>query len=250
MAGRPSRRFYRLRVTTLFAEVSRPTRQRASRVVGKTWDRLQDPHVQLEVVLALVFLGAITAFGHVVEDYLTDDPIVRWDVEFSRWLHVHSSPALVSSFSVVTWAGNAVVLAAVTLVAVALLYKAGRRRDAYVVLGGALGIELLNAILKLVFHRPRPELAYVHLDTYSFPSGHAAGTAAIYGILLYLVARGPTADDRSGLFGGVCGAGRHDLLQPLPRGALPLRRARRGKPRARVGRRLRPPPRAEHELNA
>jgi membrane-associated phospholipid phosphatase len=177
-------------VTTLFAEVSPPTRQRASRVVGKTWDRLHDPHVQLEVVLALVFLGALTAFGHVVEDYLTGDPIVRWDVEFSRWLHIHSSPGLVSLFSVVTWAGNAVVLGAVTLVGAGLLYRAGRTRDAYVVLGGALGIELLNAILKLLFHRPRPELAYVHLDTYSFPSGHAAGSAAIYGTLLYLVARG------------------------------------------------------------
>jgi undecaprenyl-diphosphatase len=45
-------------------------------------------------------------------------------------------------------------------------------------------------MLKLAFHRPRPELAYVHLDTYSFPSGHAAGTTAIYGVLLLLVARG------------------------------------------------------------
>jgi membrane-associated phospholipid phosphatase len=177
-------------VTTLFAEVSRPTRRRASRIAGKTWDRLHDPHVQLEVVLALVFLGAITAFGHVVEDYLTGDPIVRWDVEFSRWLHIHSSPALVSMFSLVTWAGNTVLLAAVTLGGGALLYKAGRRRDAYVLLGGALGIEVLNALLKLVFHRPRPELASIHLDTYSFPSGHAAGSVAIYGILLYLFARG------------------------------------------------------------
>jgi undecaprenyl-diphosphatase len=177
-------------VTALFAETLRPSRRRASRLATSAWDRLHDPHVQLEVVLALVFLGALTAFGHVVEDYLTGDPIVRWDVEFSRWLHVHSSPTLVSLFSVVTWAGNTVVLAAVTLVGAALLDRAGRRRDAYVLLGGALGIELLNALLKLVFHRPRPELAYVHLDTYSFPSGHAAGSAAIYGILLYLFARG------------------------------------------------------------
>ena len=47
----------------------------------------------------------------------------------------------------------------------------------------------MNPILKLVFHRPRPELAYVHLDTYSFPSGHAAGSAAVYALVLYLLAR-------------------------------------------------------------
>ena len=51
----------------------------------------------------------------------------------------------------------------------------------------ALGIEVLNGGLKLLFHRPRPELAYVHLDTYSFPSGHSAGATAIYGIATYLV---------------------------------------------------------------
>jgi membrane-associated phospholipid phosphatase len=47
----------------------------------------------------------------------------------------------------------------------------------------------VNPILKLVFHRPRPELAYVHLDTYSFPSGHGAGSAAVYALVLYLLAR-------------------------------------------------------------
>jgi undecaprenyl-diphosphatase len=29
----------------------------------------------------------------------------------------------------------------------------------------------------------------VHLDTYSFPSGHASGSAAIYAILFYLLAK-------------------------------------------------------------
>ncbi len=177
-------------MATLFAEVSEPTRRRAVRFAGSARERLHDPHVRLEVVLALVFLGAVTAFAHVVEDYLTGDPIVVWDVEFSRWLHEHSSPALVSAFKVVTLAGNAVFLAGVTLAAAAFLYRRSRRFDAYLVLGGAIGIEILNALLKLVFHRPRPELAYVHLDTYSFPSGHAAGSAAIYGIVFYLLARG------------------------------------------------------------
>ncbi len=32
-------------------------------------------------------------------------------------------------------------------------------------------------------------MAYVHLDTYSFPSGHAAGSAAVYALALYLLAR-------------------------------------------------------------
>jgi undecaprenyl-diphosphatase len=50
-------------------------------------------------------------------------------------------------------------------------------------LGGA---ELLNLILKLSFHRPRREVAFVQLDPYSFPSGHAMISTAAYGAFAYL----------------------------------------------------------------
>src|SRR5262249_12973217 len=85
--------------------------------------------------------------------------------------------------------GNVAFLA-VLIVAVALFLL--RRRmvnEAVFVCVAALGIEGLNAVLKLGFHRPRPELAYVHLDTYSFPSGHTTGATAIFAMLLYVVAR-------------------------------------------------------------
>jgi len=153
------------------------------------WAHARDPRLQVQAVLALLFAGAAAAFAHIVEDYLTGDPLVRWDVEFSRWLHDHSSPALVSFFEVVTWAGNVVTLALVTAAVAAYFVRRGRVNEAALLCAGALGIELLNPILKLVFHRPRPELAFVHLETYSFPSGHATGSAAVYGLVLYLIAR-------------------------------------------------------------
>ena len=154
------------------------------------WRHRHDPHAQWLAALTVVFVAAAAAFGHVVEDYLTGDPIVLWDVEFARWLHEHSSPALVRVFEVVTLAGNAIFLGLLTMVALVVL---ARRRDldqVVLLIAVAGGIEVLNALLKLLFHRPRPELAFVHLDTYSFPSGHAAGSAAIYSVLAVLVARG------------------------------------------------------------
>jgi len=77
----------------------------------------------------------------------------------------------------------------VTAAVAAYFVRRGRVNEAALLCAGALGIELLNPILKLVFHRPRPELAFVHLETYSFPSGHATGSAAVYGLVLYLIAR-------------------------------------------------------------
>ena len=64
------------------------------------WRHRHDPHAQWLAALTVVFVAAAAAFGHVVEDYLTGDPIVLWDVEFARWLHEHSSPALVRVFEV------------------------------------------------------------------------------------------------------------------------------------------------------
>ena len=171
------------------ADSYRASASRPRRLFESAWERRGDPQLHLELALATLFAVATGAFLHIVEDYLDSDPIVRWDVEFSRWLHVHSNGALFDFFRVATWAGNVAFLA--VLVAATSLYLLRKRRlnEAFLVAASAAGIELLNGGLKLLFHRPRPELAYVHLDTYSFPSGHAAGTAAIYGVVLYVLAR-------------------------------------------------------------
>jgi membrane-associated phospholipid phosphatase len=161
----------------------------ARRWLARTWSRRREPELQALAFLLLVFLGAVAAFGHIVEDYLTGDPLVRWDVEFSRWLHEHSSPTLVSVFNVFTYAGSVPVLGLLTFTVALLLLRRSRLDEAALLCVAALGIEIVNPILKIIFHRPRPQLAYVHLDTYSFPSGHAAGSAAVYALVLYLLAR-------------------------------------------------------------
>ena len=157
---------------------SRPTPFRTDRFAG-IWSRRHDPRLQLQIALATAFALALYLFLHVVEDYLENEAIVRWDVEFSRWLHVHSNGPLVSFFKLATWAGNIATLALVVFAVALWLVRRHRFDEAVLVAVSAAGIQLLNAGLKLLFHRPRPELAYVHLDTYSFPSGHAAVSAAI-----------------------------------------------------------------------
>jgi membrane-associated phospholipid phosphatase len=153
------------------------------------WRHRRDPRWRELALVAVLLAASLAAFFHVVEDYLTGDPIVRWDVQFARWLHDHASSTLVSLFKVVTLAGNAAILALVCVLALAALVRRRAFNDAALLLVVAVGIELLNALLKLAFQRPRPELAFIHLDTYSFPSGHAAGSAAIYGVLAYLTLR-------------------------------------------------------------
>ena len=152
-------------------------------IVATTW------HAPNQRRLALALTAAVfsaIAFARIAEDYLTNDPLARWDISFARWLSGERSMAGIDVFRVLTFFGSPAVAVAIAAVVCVVLYRRGRLVEAAllpVVLGGG---ELLNLILKLSFHRTRPEVASVHLDTYSFPSGHAMISTAAYGALAYL----------------------------------------------------------------
>jgi undecaprenyl-diphosphatase len=135
--------------------------------------------------LAAAVLSAL-AFARIAEDYLTNDPLAQWDVRLARWLSTERSAAGTDFFRVLTLFGSPAVALAVAGVVCVVLYRRRLLVEAAflpVVLGGG---ELLNLILKLSFHRARPDVAFVHLETYSFPSGHAMISSAAYGALAYL----------------------------------------------------------------
>jgi undecaprenyl-diphosphatase len=73
--------------------------------------------------------------------------------------------------------------------AVVLLLALGRRRDAIFVLLAAGGTMLLTNAIKFILERPRPHGGLVAVSSYSWPSGHAASSIALYGALALVVAR-------------------------------------------------------------
>ena len=166
--------------------MSRHAGPRASRLKASAAASWQEPaRRRLALALAVAFLAAIT-FARIAEDYLTNDPLARWDVSFARWLAGERTTAGIDFFRVVTFFGSAVCLITVSAVVFAVLVRRGRRLEAALLPLALAGAELLNVILKLSFHRARPEVAFVHLETYSFPSGHAMVSTAVYGALAYL----------------------------------------------------------------
>lgn len=151
-----------------------------------TWQRPERRNIVLALAAALV---AAIAFAQITEDYLTNDPLARWDVSFAHWLAERRTGAAVDLFRTITWLGSP--LAGLVLGAALCVFLYRRR---HVVEAGLLvlvvgGDELLNVILKLSFHRHRPEVAFVQLDTYSYPSGHAMMATAFYGACAYLLCR-------------------------------------------------------------
>ncbi len=83
-------------------------------------------------------------------------------------------------------ATDSLVIGVVAVVIIVVLVYGGRRSDALVlatIVGPAL---VLNPILKQVVGRARPDvrLSPEVVSSHSFPSGHAAGTAALVGALV------------------------------------------------------------------
>lgn len=88
------------------------------------------------------------------------------------------------------WTGYLPV-AAFTALLVVTLVRLGRRRDGVLAAVSVAGAQVGNALLKRLVDRPRPELLspVEDVSALSFPSGHAAATAAL-AVVIVLTTRG------------------------------------------------------------
>ncbi len=119
------------------------------------------------------------------------DRFVAIDDGVITWLHGYWGPASNNFMLFFTTIGEVWVLGPLLVVAAYALTRYGRWIDAAGLLTAGVGEGLLNLLLKDIFERTRPSLfdGPLHLTTYSFPSGHAMGSIAIYGMLAFVGAR-------------------------------------------------------------
>lgn len=111
-----------------------------------------------------------------------------------RMLHLAAAfrtPQLDQAMFLVTFLGNVEVIAVVTIIAAVLLLLLGWKRDAALVLVAVTSSVLFVLLLKLLVGRTRPpvEDARIIQCGFSFPSGHSAVSAVLYGTLAYLLMR-------------------------------------------------------------
>jgi undecaprenyl-diphosphatase len=91
----------------------------------------------------------------------------------------------------ITGLGSTAVLCLIVAATLGFLLLARRRRMALFVFAATSLAALANALLKLYYQRPRPDLIphAMYLDSSSFPSGHAMLSATVYLTLGALLAR-------------------------------------------------------------
>jgi membrane-associated phospholipid phosphatase len=101
---------------------------------------------------------------------------------------VLTQPWLLTAAKTATAIGSPVVVDVVAAVVVVLLLVLRWWRAAVVVAAARVGELVCESAVKALVARPRPALVdpLAHASGYSFPSGHAGGSAAVYGALALL----------------------------------------------------------------
>jgi membrane protein DedA with SNARE-associated domain/membrane-associated phospholipid phosphatase len=142
------------------------------------------------LVSAVLILGGAWLFLGILEDVVSNDPLVQFDrAVFAALQNVRTTWAD-RVVIVATELGSApVAIALVAAVSVAFALKRCWRTLAYWLT--ALGFaQALVWILKTTLGRARPIAMYSGGEQFSFPSGHAASSVVLYGFLAVLLSRG------------------------------------------------------------
>ena len=141
----------------------------------------RNPHLFWLLIACLALLTAAVKLWHATS-------------AFDNWVmsavFALRTPGGVAFFAFMTSFGNAVfVIAALCASVIILLLSRHQKGYAVGIAMAVVGAKATEVLIKVILERPRPVdvLPLFHLDTYSFPSGHAAGAMALYGFLTYLV---------------------------------------------------------------
>ncbi|MGE0493117.1 MAG: phosphatase PAP2 family protein [Vulcanimicrobiota bacterium] len=173
----------------------------AYRLLTSIWPRLeswQAPKVlqpvlkRLLTASGLALLGlflASSAFLHLADWVTEGEWVDDWDLAFVHAAHHQASPFEVHFFRVVTFlAGREMSYLLGFGVGLFFLFTKHKRALTLWVVG-LLGNGLLVQVLKMIYQRERPQFDQPLLteSNFSFPSGHAAASILIYGLLAYLL---------------------------------------------------------------
>jgi membrane-associated phospholipid phosphatase len=139
------------------------------------------------VGLALA-IACAWAFFAIADEVPEHGRMITVDTVTVSWLQTHGTETGESIFDRIGWLGSAGLTWIVAIAALTFLSRRSWRRFTLVAVC-SVGAWLLNQMLKAMFHRERPSAAteFVTNGSFSFPSGHAMESIAVYGVIAYLI---------------------------------------------------------------
>lgn len=179
------------------AMVGRAVAWAGERISARGWAFIRRlPAFEVAGVSLLVGSALIAAmaagFTEVLEDVLDGDGIAGVDRPASGWLAAHRDLWLTTIMRAITLVGGPFPLAALAfLTCVAAAWRCRSWLPVVLAVAGAGGVAVVIVTAKALVVRDRPPLplAVIAADGYSFPSGHATGTAAIALLSAWMLTR-------------------------------------------------------------
>jgi undecaprenyl-diphosphatase len=136
----------------------------------------------------IALFACLLVFGAITED-VHEQEANALDALLTPLLHSLSNPTLDAVMNGFTDLGSTMVVLPLLVVALVLLVWRRHRVEALFLLIAMVGSVVINESLKLIFHRPRPQLSWAQVQPeYSFPSGHSMNSLVFYAALALIVA--------------------------------------------------------------
>lgn len=135
-------------------------------------------------------IASLLGFAKLASEVLESET-GQLDQRVVELLHSHNPDWLPGAMYFITTLGSFPTMAVLSLGTVAWLWLRHRNLRAMGLLAiASLGGMVLNAVLKLSLHRPRPLVdPLIDAQGFSLPSGHAMSALVFYGFLAYLLIR-------------------------------------------------------------
>jgi Membrane-associated phospholipid phosphatase len=150
------------------------------------------PHTIVLIGLSTVALAACAKLGEDVFDKET----APFDEPIRKWVLAHQSAAADRFFLAASVVGGPSVIVPLSVVAGVWLRSRRNLPIAGAVLLAPAAALTLFTLIKLAYRRQRPAGGALRGErTFSFPSGHSAASAAVFGTLAYVLWREELLDD-------------------------------------------------------
>jgi membrane-associated phospholipid phosphatase len=145
------------------------------------------PSLRPSTAIAGAAIAALL-FALLAADLLLHGPVTRADTPISHWFSLHAQPWTTQLMLAMSALHSTVALGVFTAGLAAVLVLLGQKHWLPLLIAVVPGGQILNALVKLAFHRARPVFDHplVSLPTFSFPSGHASGATVWWGFVLVL----------------------------------------------------------------